>query len=90
MSSLFHSIVAQDTASPTINVSAVYNRLKIELENVLNKHRGTKNIRMLIDRLVNEIHRLSDMKVAEDILYHIFYPFGTRAFDHESEVRRNR
>lgn len=90
MSSQLHSIVAQGTASSTINVREISSHIRIELENVLDKQSETKNMRILIDRLVNKIHQLSSTNAAEYILHYIFHPFGTRAFDHGSEVRPNR
>ena len=69
MSSRLHSVVAQDTAPPRINVSAISNDLRVELENVLDKQGETKNIRMLTDHLVIKLHQLSDIKLAERILY---------------------
>ncbi|CAF3688580.1 unnamed protein product [Rotaria sp. Silwood1] len=43
-------------------------------------------VQVLIDRLVDNVHRLATMDTAGDILRFIFYPFGTRALDHGSQL----
>ncbi|CAF3664853.1 unnamed protein product [Rotaria sp. Silwood1] len=43
-------------------------------------------VQVLIDRLVDNVHRLATVDTAGDILRFIFYPFGTRALDHGSQL----
>ncbi|CAF4280827.1 unnamed protein product, partial [Rotaria sordida] len=68
-----------------INVGETCNQLKIALTNVLDRQGETMPVQVLIDRLVDNVHRLPTMDVAGDILRFIFYPFGTRALGHGSQ-----
>lgn len=78
--------MAQSTATSAINLVETCNQLKIALTQVLDQQGETKPVQILIDRLVNHVHRLSTMEMAGGILRSIFYPFGTRTVDHASQV----
>jgi hypothetical protein len=68
-----------------IDVAETCNQLKVALTQVLDKHGETKPAQILIDRLVDNVRRIT-MAVAEDVLRFIFYPYGTRTLDHVSQV----
>ncbi|CAF1527043.1 unnamed protein product [Rotaria magnacalcarata] len=78
--------VAQNTATPTINIVETCNQLKVALAHVLDQQGEVKLVQVPIDRLVDNVHRLPNMDMAADVLRFIFYPFGTRALEHGSQV----
>ncbi|CAF4755635.1 unnamed protein product, partial [Rotaria magnacalcarata] len=61
-------------------------QLKVALAHVLDQQGEVKLVQVPIDRLVDNVHRLPNMDMAADVLRFIFYPFGTRALEHGSQV----
>ncbi|CAF5058811.1 unnamed protein product, partial [Rotaria magnacalcarata] len=82
--------VAQKTATPTISIVETCNQLKVALAQVLDQQGEVKLVQVLIDRLVDNVHRLPNMDTTADILRSIFYPFGARTLGWPSKGRKGK